>query len=269
MEPARRLVGREFGRRADRSPSSSTSTTESRAFAGHDRLAPPFSTLFAPSDRPEARSPCQGDPRACYDGPRKTVGRAILAGRGPAGGRDRGECMEYRRLGRSGLRVSVLSLGSWVTFGPQLDLGLAKSCLAAARAGGVNFFDNAEQYAGGESERIMGRALAELGWPRHSYVVSTKFFWGIRRGRQHAEHAQPQVPAAGDRRLARAARPRLRRPPLLPPLRPADADRGDGVGDERHRQLRQGAPTGGRRSGRPTTCGPRSRSPNATTCASR
>jgi voltage-dependent potassium channel beta subunit len=90
--------------------------------------------------------------------------------------------MEYRRLGRSGLRVSALSLGSWVTFGSQLDVELAKSCLAAARAGGVNFFDNAEQYAGGESERIMGRALAELGWPRHSYVVSTKFFWGIYEG---------------------------------------------------------------------------------------
>ncbi len=90
--------------------------------------------------------------------------------------------MEYRRLGRSGLRVSALSLGSWVTFGSQLDVGLAKECLAAARAGGVNFFDNAEQYAGGESERIMGRALAELGWPRHTYVVSTKFFWGIHEG---------------------------------------------------------------------------------------
>ena len=87
--------------------------------------------------------------------------------------------MEYRRLGRSGLRVSVLSLGSWVTFGPQLDVGLAAACLAAARERGVNFFDNAEQYAGGESERIMGRALGQLGWPRYSYVVSTKLFWGI------------------------------------------------------------------------------------------
>ncbi|HXZ82159.1 MAG TPA: aldo/keto reductase [Acidimicrobiales bacterium] len=87
--------------------------------------------------------------------------------------------MEYRRLGKSGLRLSVLSLGSWVTFGPQLDIGLAKACLEAARTRGVNFFDNAEQYAGGESERIMGRALAELGWPRYSYVVSTKLFWGI------------------------------------------------------------------------------------------
>jgi len=78
--------------------------------------------------------------------------------------------------------VSVLSFGSWVTFGPQIDIGPAKACLAAAREGGVNFFDNAEQYGGGESERIMGRAIAELGWPRYSYVVSTKLFWGIREG---------------------------------------------------------------------------------------
>ena len=78
--------------------------------------------------------------------------------------------------------MSVLSFGSWVTFGPQIDIGPAKACLAAAREGGVNFFDNAEQYGGGESERIMGRAIAELGWPRHSYVVSTKLFWGIREG---------------------------------------------------------------------------------------
>ena len=87
--------------------------------------------------------------------------------------------MEYRRLGRAGLEVSVLSFGSWVTFGPQLDEGLAADCLTAAYESGVNFFDNAESYAGGESERIMGAALKRLGWPRHSYVVSTKLFWGI------------------------------------------------------------------------------------------
>jgi voltage-dependent potassium channel beta subunit len=87
--------------------------------------------------------------------------------------------MEYRRLGHSGLKVSVLSFGSWVTFGPQLDAGLASDCLGAAREAGVNFFDNAESYSGGESERIMGQALARLAWPRHSYVVSTKLFWGI------------------------------------------------------------------------------------------
>ena len=87
--------------------------------------------------------------------------------------------MEYRQLGPTGLKVSVLSFGSWVTFGTQLDTGLARDCLAAARDAGVNFFDNAEAYAGGESERIMGAAIAELGWPRHSYVVTTKLFWGL------------------------------------------------------------------------------------------
>jgi len=90
--------------------------------------------------------------------------------------------MPYRRLGRAGLQVSVLSFGSWVTFGDQMDVGLAADCLAAARDAGVNFFDNAEAYAGGESERIMGQAIARLGWPRHSYVVSTKLFWGIHEG---------------------------------------------------------------------------------------
>ncbi len=85
--------------------------------------------------------------------------------------------MEYRRLGRAGLKVSVLSFGSWVTFGPQIDD--ASKILQTAYDAGVNFFDNAEAYAGGESERIMGKAFASLGWPRHTYVVSTKVFWGI------------------------------------------------------------------------------------------
>ncbi len=87
--------------------------------------------------------------------------------------------MEYRRLGRSGLQVSVLSFGSWVTFGPQLDEGLGADCLAAAYDAGVNFFDNAEGYEAGKSESIMGRAIKQLKWPRYSYVISTKLFWGI------------------------------------------------------------------------------------------
>ena len=87
--------------------------------------------------------------------------------------------MELRRLGRSGLKVSALSFGSWVTFGPQLDVGLAVDCIGAAGEAGVNFFDNAEAYAGGESERIMGRAFEQLGWKRNSYVVSTKLYWGL------------------------------------------------------------------------------------------
>jgi len=90
--------------------------------------------------------------------------------------------MPYRRLGRSGLKVSVLSFGSWVSFGPQLDMSRARDCLAAAYDAGVNFFDNAEAYAGGASERIMGEAIAALGWPRGSYVVSSKYFWGLDGG---------------------------------------------------------------------------------------
>jgi voltage-dependent potassium channel beta subunit len=90
--------------------------------------------------------------------------------------------MPYRRLGRSGLKVSVLSFGSWVSFGTQMDTGIARDCLAAARDAGVNFFDNAESYARGESERIMGAAIAELGWPRETYVVSSKFFMGLTPG---------------------------------------------------------------------------------------
>ncbi len=87
--------------------------------------------------------------------------------------------MEYRRLGATGLKVSVLSFGSWVTFDTQLDDRLAIDCMAAAGDAGCNFFDNAEAYAGGKSEEIMGRALRELGWPRWSYVLTTKVFWGI------------------------------------------------------------------------------------------
>jgi voltage-dependent potassium channel beta subunit len=87
--------------------------------------------------------------------------------------------MQYRRLGRSGLQVSVLSFGSWVTFDTQLKDDLALECMQAAYDAGSNFFDNAEVYAGGESEAIMGRVIEQLGWPRHTYVLSTKFFWGI------------------------------------------------------------------------------------------
>ena len=87
--------------------------------------------------------------------------------------------MNYRRLGRSGLQISELSLGSWVTYGNQVDRRAARESLAAARDAGVNFFDNAEVYAGGKAEEIMGQALKELAWPRVSYVVSTKFYWGL------------------------------------------------------------------------------------------
>ena len=89
--------------------------------------------------------------------------------------------MQYRRLGRAGLRVSTLSLGSWVTYHNQVDTGSAVEMMAAAHDAGINFFDNAEVYAGGRSEEIMGAALKQLAWPRLNYVVSTKFFWGLDR----------------------------------------------------------------------------------------
>ena len=87
--------------------------------------------------------------------------------------------MEYRRLGNTGVKVSVLSFGSWVTFDTQLDTDLALECMQAAHDAGCNFFDNAEAYEAGRSEAMMGRALRELAWPRWSYVVTTKLFWGI------------------------------------------------------------------------------------------
>ena len=89
--------------------------------------------------------------------------------------------MKYRRLGRAGLQVSELSLGSWVTYHNQVDADAAVEMMAAAFDAGVNFFDNAEAYAGGKSELIMGEALRRLGWARGRYVVSTKFFWGLDR----------------------------------------------------------------------------------------
>ena len=90
--------------------------------------------------------------------------------------------MEYRRIGRSGLQVSVLSFGSWVSFDNQLKDDAAMECMQTAYDAGCNFFDNAEAYAAGESEAIMGRVIAELGWRRPTYVLSSKFFWGIERG---------------------------------------------------------------------------------------
>ena len=90
--------------------------------------------------------------------------------------------MQYRRLGRSGLKVSELSFGSWVTYGNQVDTKSAVDCMAAAWDAGVNFFDNAEVYAKGMSETIMGNALKQLGWRRAQMVISTKFFWGINDG---------------------------------------------------------------------------------------
>lgn len=89
--------------------------------------------------------------------------------------------MQYRKLGDSGLSVSLFSFGSWITFGKQLDQNLAKDCIKYAFDHGVNFFDNAEVYAGGKSEELMGEVFGQIGLARNDYVLTTKFFWGIER----------------------------------------------------------------------------------------
>lgn len=87
--------------------------------------------------------------------------------------------MDYRFFGPTGLQVSALSLGSWVNFGPQVDVPAAVELLAAARDRGINLLDNAQSYAKGESERVMGEALRRLKWRRESVLVTTKFFMGL------------------------------------------------------------------------------------------
>jgi len=87
--------------------------------------------------------------------------------------------MEYRHLGRTGIRVSELSLGSWITFKNQVDVKAAMNLMSAAYDAGVNFFDNAEAYASGQSEEVMGEALKQLNWRRGSYLVTTKLYWGL------------------------------------------------------------------------------------------
>jgi voltage-dependent potassium channel beta subunit len=90
--------------------------------------------------------------------------------------------MKYRHLGRAGIQVSELALGSWITFNNQLGVDAAMACMSEAYEAGVNFFDNAEAYARGKSEEVMGMALRKLGWRRGSYLVSTKVYCGLHDG---------------------------------------------------------------------------------------
>src|SRR5512137_1321688 len=86
--------------------------------------------------------------------------------------------MEYRRLGKAGIKVSALSLGAWVTYGGQVGEEVAEQCMTAAYEHGVNFFDNAEAYADGNAELVMGNVIKKIGWKRDDLVISTKIFWG-------------------------------------------------------------------------------------------
>jgi voltage-dependent potassium channel beta subunit len=110
--------------------------------------------------------------------------------------------MEYRRLGKSGLKLSALSFGSWVTFKNQVDDASAVELMKLSYDAGVNFFDNAEVYADGESERIMGRALRTLRWSRDTYTVSSKVFWGGKQPTQRGL-SRKHVRDACDAALAR------------------------------------------------------------------
>ncbi|MCK7592168.1 aldo/keto reductase [Pseudomarimonas salicorniae] len=113
--------------------------------------------------------------------------------------------MQYRRMGRSGLKLSALSLGSWVTFGSQLGRGEARELVARAWDEGVNFFDNAESYARGESERIMGDVIADLRLPRDGFCVSSKVFFGS------AEEPRPTQRGLSRKHLIDACEGALRR----------------------------------------------------------
>ncbi|HSH09809.1 MAG TPA: aldo/keto reductase [Oceanipulchritudo sp.] len=92
--------------------------------------------------------------------------------------------MEYRRLGKSGLQVSALSFGAWVTFGSQVQDTTAEDCLRTAYDNGINFFDNAEAYGGGAAEEVMGAILQKMGWGRDTFLVSSKVFWGGKKPNQ-------------------------------------------------------------------------------------
>ncbi|KAH8893522.1 Aldo/keto reductase [Thozetella sp. PMI_491] len=96
--------------------------------------------------------------------------------------------MEYRFLGRSGLKVSAISLGGWLTYGGHVDREGTFDCMKAAYDAGVNFFDTAEAYAGGESEKVMGEAIKKFGWKRNDLVISTKIYWGGAYGDNRANN---------------------------------------------------------------------------------
>ena len=177
--------------------------------------------------------------------------------------------MEYRRLGSAGLKVSVLSLGSWVTYGKQVDVDAAAACMKAAWDEGVNFFDNAEAYEAGKSEEVMGAALRKLGWRRAELRrVHEDLLRDARRG-ERADDAQPQEAPRGHRRGAEALRPGLHRPGLLPPPRPRDTDGGDGLVHAHDGGIRERPCTGEPPSGTRTSSWRRGPSPRSTTCTSR
>ena len=136
--------------------------------------------------------------------------------------------MNYRRLGKAGLKLSELSLGAWVTYGGQVGEQVAYECMVAAYDAGVNFFDNAEAYADGNAEIVMGNVLKKIGWRRESYVVSTKIFWGG-HGPNDSGLSYKHI-VEGVNNALRRLPIGLRRPGVLPPARPRNPHRGNRAG---------------------------------------
>ena len=139
--------------------------------------------------------------------------------------------MQYRRLGSSGLQLSALSFGAWLTFGAQIGRGPSRDLVAAAWDHGINFFDNAEGYANGEAETVMGDVIADLRLPRDGYLRVEQ--GDVRFGRRSAADAEGPVAQARHRRLPRRAQAAARglpRPVLLPSSGPGYAGRGDRAG---------------------------------------
>jgi len=107
--------------------------------------------------------------------------------------------MEYRYMGRTGLQLSILSFGSWVTFHKQIEDNTADQLMGIAYDAGINFFDNAEAYAGGESELMMGRVLRNKNWDRSSYVISSKVYFGL-----HGKNNKPNQNGLGRKHIVEA-----------------------------------------------------------------
>lgn len=119
--------------------------------------------------------------------------------------------MQYRSLGSSSLKVSVLSFGSWITFGTRLDQRGANECLACAFDNGINFFDSAEVYLGGEAERMLGRGIKTLGWSRDSYCVSSKVLFGTGDNHSATNPSRPTQQGLSRKHITEACHQALRR----------------------------------------------------------
>ncbi|MEQ9263349.1 MAG: aldo/keto reductase [Owenweeksia sp.] len=115
--------------------------------------------------------------------------------------------MQYRSLGKSGLKISELSFGSWITFGNQIDQTTSRELMKTAYEGGVNFFDNAEIYAEGRSEEVMGKILKDFGWSRDSYILSSKAFFGVKG----LEESRPTQTGNNRKHLTEACNQALKR----------------------------------------------------------